>query len=153
MVGALSRVRARARIDADQFLPIVRHYEIVFRELETGQGIYAARHDLADAPWGKCVPGYDFLRKRRDQRNRSVKVFVAAPPKIVLRLGLVSLRDCELSQVIVNLPQPSCMRCFVSVFQAPAQLGLGCLSLIKLAWKFSMHDTRNPVHDENLPSG
>src|SRR5262249_12144264 len=35
--GGLSRVRARARIDTDQFLPILRHHEIVFRELETGQ--------------------------------------------------------------------------------------------------------------------
>src|SRR5262245_44388084 len=36
LVGGLSRVRARARIDTDQLLPIVRHHEIVFRELETG---------------------------------------------------------------------------------------------------------------------
>src|SRR5215467_8855967 len=38
LVGSLSRVGACACIDSDQFLPIVRHHEIVFRELETGQG-------------------------------------------------------------------------------------------------------------------
>src|SRR5262249_57145423 len=98
LVGGPGRFRARASIDADQFQPIVRHHEIVFRELETGQGIYTARHDLADAPWGKCVPGCDFLRKWGDERNGPVKVFVAAPPKVVLRLGLASLRDGKLSQ-------------------------------------------------------
>src|SRR5215472_13538578 len=56
LVGGLSRVRACARIDADQFLPIVRHHEIVFRELETGQGVYAPRHDFADAPWSVLPP-------------------------------------------------------------------------------------------------
>src|SRR5262245_48019427 len=120
LVGGLGRVRSRARVDADQFLPIVRYHEIIFRELETRQRVYAARHYLTDASRDKCVSGCVLLRERSDERNRPIKVLVAALEKIVLRPGLVPLRDGKLSQMIVDFSQPSCMRRFVGVFQAPA---------------------------------
>src|SRR5262249_22577790 len=50
LVDGPGRVRARASIDADQLLPIVRHHEIVFRKFETGQRVYTAGYDLADPP-------------------------------------------------------------------------------------------------------
>ena len=153
LVGSLGRVRARARIDADQFSPIVRHYKIIFGELETRERIYTARDYLCDAPRGKSVPGCDLFGKRSDQCNRPVKVFVATPPQIVLCLGLVSVSKSEFSEVVIDFSQPAGMRGFVSVRYAPSQLVLRRLLLMEEGRKLGIYDAGNPVHHENLPSG
>ncbi len=47
------------------------------------------------------------------------KTLVAAPPEIVLRLGLFSRRESQLSEVVIDFPQPTRMRGFVGVLHAP----------------------------------
>src|SRR5262249_18335900 len=47
-IGGLGRVRSRTRVNADQLSLIIRYDEVVLRELETGEHIYAARDNLAD---------------------------------------------------------------------------------------------------------
>src|SRR5215467_14607746 len=42
------------------------------------------------------------------------------------------------------------MRRLVRVLKTPSEFLLCSLSLVKVAWKLRMHDTRDPVHDENL---
>ncbi len=101
----------------------------------------------------KGVPGCNLFRKRSDQGNRPVKVFVAAPPQIVLRLRLFAVGESQLSKVVVDFPQPTCVRRLVGIFYTPGQLGFGCLPLMEEAWKLGVDDARDPVHNENLPSG
>ncbi len=50
LIGGLRGVRARTRIDANQFSPIVGNHKIVFRELETRERVDAPGHNLADSP-------------------------------------------------------------------------------------------------------
>src|SRR5215472_9404911 len=109
LVSGPGRVRPGAGIDPDQLPPIVRHYEVVFRELKTREYEHATGNDFADAPRGEGMPGYDFLRKRSAEGDRPVEVFVAGALQIVLRPSRVAIRQGELSQVIVDSPQPSCM--------------------------------------------
>src|SRR5207244_2528856 len=130
---------------------IVRHHKIIFGELETRKRIYAARHDLGDAPRRKSVPGCDLFRKRRDQRNRPVKVPVATLPQIVLCLDLFSVYEGQLSKVVENFSQPPCVWRLVGICHAPGQLVLRRLLLMEEAWKLSMDDAGNPVHHEELP--
>src|SRR5215471_15629216 len=52
--------------------------------------------------------------------------------------------------MIKNFTQPCRMRRFVCVFKTPGEFLLCSLSLVKVAWKLRMHDTGDPVHDENL---
>jgi hypothetical protein len=42
------------------------------------------------------------------------------------------------------------MRRFVCVLKIPGEFLPCSLSLVKVAWKPRMHDTGDPVHDENL---
>src|ERR1700693_6292239 len=98
------------------------------------------------------MPRSDVFRERSDQGNRPVKTLVAAPPQIVLCLGLVSVSKSQLSEVVIDFSQPTRMRGFVSVFNAPGQLILRCLLLMENAWKFGMDDAGNPIHYEDLPS-
>src|SRR5713226_305330 len=125
LVRNLGRIRSRTGVDADQLPPIIGNHKIVFRELEARERIYAARHDLGDAPWCKGVSRDDVFRKGSDQRNWPVETLVAAPPQIVLRLRLFAVDEGQLSEVIVDFPQPPCMRRLVGVFYAPDQLSLG----------------------------
>src|SRR5439155_5332688 len=111
--------------------PIVRYHKIIFGELETRERIYAARNDLSDAPRRKSVPRCDLLRKRGDQRNRPVKLFVATPPQIVLCFGLFSICEGQLSKVVVDFSQPPCVWSFVGVRHAPGQLILRCILLME----------------------
>src|SRR5712692_5650106 len=119
LVRNLGGIRSCTGVDADQLPPIIGNHKIVFRELETRERIYAARHDLGDAPRRKGMPRSNVFRKRSDQRNRPVKTLVAAPPQIVLCLGLFPVSKCQLSEVVIDFPQPTRMRGFVSVFHAP----------------------------------
>src|SRR5712692_2416557 len=118
-VGGLGGVRPRTGVDADQLSPIVRDDEIVFRELETGERVYPARHDLGNAPRRKSMPGQNVLRKRSAKRNWPIKVRVAASPHIVLCLDLLSVSEGQLSEVVVDFPQPPCLWRFVNVLHAP----------------------------------
>src|SRR2546430_6674563 len=52
-VGGFGGIRARARIDANQFPMVVGHHEIVFREFKTGEHVDAAGKDLGYAPGRK----------------------------------------------------------------------------------------------------
>src|ERR1700691_1269247 len=99
------------------------------------------------------MPRSDVFRKRRDQGNRPVKTLVAAPPQIVLCLGLVPVSKSQLSEVVIDFSQPTRMRGFVSVFHAPNQFILRCLPLVEKAWKFGIDDAGYPVHYEDLPAG
>src|SRR6266849_9488721 len=151
--GSFGGFRPRTGINTDQLSSIVGNHEIVFGELETRERIYAARHDLGDAPRRKSVPGCDLFRKRRDQRNRPVKVPVATLPQIVLCLDLFSVYEGQLSKIVENFSQPPCVWRLVSVRHAPGQLVLRRLLLMEEAWKLSMDDAGNPVHHEQVPSG
>src|SRR5713101_1705568 len=59
LVCNLGGIRSRTGIDTDQLSSIVGNHEMVFREFETRERIYAARHDLGDAPGGKGMPRSD----------------------------------------------------------------------------------------------
>src|SRR5262245_3919773 len=45
------------------------------------------------------------------------------------------------------------MRRFVCVLKTPREFFLCRFSLVKVAWKFRMHDAGDPVHDEYLAAG
>ena len=77
-VGGFGGIRARARIDANQFPMVVGHHEIVFREFKTGEHVDAAGKDLGYAPGRKSVAGCSVLRKRSGERNRAVEILVSA---------------------------------------------------------------------------
>src|SRR5438067_13667759 len=68
-VGGFGGIRARARIDANQFPMVVGHHEIVFREFKTGEHVDAAGKDLGYAPGRKSVAGCSVLRKRSEERR------------------------------------------------------------------------------------
>src|SRR6266446_1993436 len=59
LVRNLGGIRSCTGVDADQLSSVVGNNEIVFRELETRERIYAARHDLGDAPWSKGMSRSD----------------------------------------------------------------------------------------------
>src|SRR5712691_8515078 len=99
------------------------------------------------------MPRNDVFRKRSNQRNRPVKTLVATPPQIVLCFGLFPVGKSQLSEVVIDFPQPTRMRRFVSVCQAPGQLILRCLPLMEKVWKLGMDNAGNPVHNKGLPSG
>src|SRR5215475_16032039 len=52
--------------------------------------------------------------------------------------------------MIINFAQPSRVRRFVCMLKTPSEFLLCRFSLMKVAWKLRVHDTGNPVHDENL---
>src|SRR5271163_3666934 len=56
LVRNLGGIRSCTGVDADQLLPIIGNHKIVFCELETRERIYAAWHDLGDAPRRKGMP-------------------------------------------------------------------------------------------------
>src|ERR1700676_3868535 len=59
LVRNLGRVCSCTGIDTDQLPSIVGNDEVVFRELEARERVYAARHDLRDAPRRKGMPRSD----------------------------------------------------------------------------------------------
>src|SRR5262245_48828271 len=119
LIRNLRGVRPRAGIDADQFSPILRYDEIVFGELETRQNVHASWHNRGDATRSKGMPCGGVLGERRDQRDGPVPILVASPLKVLLRLRAISPRKRELSEVIVDFPQPACMGCTGGIIQAP----------------------------------
>src|SRR5262245_46853628 len=52
--------------------------------------------------------------------------------------------------MVIDFPQPTCMRGFCGVVQAPTKLGLGCFALSEEAGEFRVNDTRNPVDNKDL---
>src|SRR5271167_4218125 len=59
LVRDLGGIRSCTGINTDQLSSIIGNHEIVFRELETRECIYAARQDLGDAPRRKRMPRSD----------------------------------------------------------------------------------------------
>ena len=84
-----------------------------------GYVIWTSDMRLVDGT-GARMPQSGVFRKRSDKCNRPVKTVVAAPPQIVLCLGLVPVSKSQLSEVVIDFPQPTRMRGSVSVFQAPS---------------------------------
>jgi len=48
-VCTFGKVRSRARVNADELMPVLGNYEVVFREFEAGQRVDTAGYDLDDA--------------------------------------------------------------------------------------------------------
>src|SRR6516162_3925569 len=56
-VCTFGEVRSRARVNADELMPVLGNYEVVFREFEAGQRVDAAGNDLGNTPRRECVTG------------------------------------------------------------------------------------------------
>ena len=149
-VCAFCEVRACARVNANELMPVLGNYEVVFREFEAGQRVDTAGNDLRNAPRRKRVTGGLVFGKRRCQRDRVIEIRIAAATKIFLCLSLVTFAKSEFAEMIVDFAQPSKMRRFVGVLNTPGEFLLRSRSLVKVAWKLRTHDTGDPVHDENL---
>jgi len=55
--------------------------------------------------------------------------------------------------MVVHLAQPPRVRGFVAICFTPAKFLPGNAPLLEECWKLGPHDTRHPVHDEDLSSG
>src|SRR5262249_24363175 len=135
---------------SDQFMPIFRHHKVILGEFETGEYIDAPWNDFRDLPRSKRVPRDRLLRKRRSERDRMVKVRIATATEIVLRFGFVAVVTCEFGEMVVHLTQPSGMRRFVNVFDAPRELRARGRSLPKKPRNLRVDDAGDPVHDKNF---
>src|SRR5215813_14136917 len=69
---------------------------------------------------------------------------------MLVGLGAFSSRQRQLSEVIVEFPQPACMRCTSGIIQAPGEFSLGCFILTEKPREFRMNDPRDPVDNEDL---
>ena len=79
-----------------------------------------------------------------------IEVGIAATTQVFVGLCGIPIVQREFAEMIVDFAQPCRMRRLVCVLQAPGEFLLCSLSLVKISWKFSVHDTGDPVHDENL---
>ena len=131
-------------------MAVLGNDEVVFREFEAGQCINTTRNDLPDAPRCKCMTQNSVFGKRCCQCDRTIEIGIPAAFEVLLRLCFVAIVQREFSQMKVNFAQPCWMRCFVWVPQTPTEFLLGSLALVKEAGKLRMHDTGDPVDDENL---
>src|SRR5215467_11669512 len=66
----LYEIRTRARVNADELMPVLGNNEVVFREFEAGKRVHATGHDLGNAPRRKRMTGHFLLGKRRCQCDR-----------------------------------------------------------------------------------
>src|SRR5262245_42817422 len=80
LVCAFGEVRSRARVNADELMPVLGNYEVVFREFEAGQCVDATGNDLANPPWRKCMTGCFAFRKGSCQCDRVIEIGISAAP-------------------------------------------------------------------------
>ena len=100
-VCTLCEIRARARVNADEFVPVLGNHEVIFCKFEAGQRVDTMGNDLGDAPRRKRMTGGSVFGKRRCQCDRMIKVRIATAPEIILCLGLVALAVCEFGEMVV----------------------------------------------------
>src|SRR5262244_3861248 len=96
------------------------------------------------------MPSCPFLRERRSEGDRVLKVRIAAATEIVLCLGLVTVVLCQFGEMIEHFTRPCGMRRLVDIFDAPRQFLMCGLSLTKEARKLRVDYSGDPVDDENL---
>src|SRR5437773_12383013 len=61
-VSRLGRIGPRAGVDADQLMAVFGDDKVIFRELEAGENIDAARNDCGDSSRREGMPGSRILR-------------------------------------------------------------------------------------------
>src|SRR5262245_19024066 len=149
-VCAFCEIRARARVDTNEWTPILGNDEVVFSEFEAGQRVDTTGNDLGNAPRRERMTGSSVFRKRRCQCDRVIEVRITAATEIFLCLSLVTSAESEFAEMIVDFAQPSKMRGLVGMLNTPGEFLLCGRSLVKVAWKLRTHDTGDPVHDEDL---
>ena len=149
-VCTFCEIRARARVNADEFVPVLGNHKIIFRKFEAGQRVDATGNDLGNAPRRKRMTGGSVFGKRRCQCDRTIEIGIAAAMEIIPCFGLVAVAEREFAEMIIDFAQPSRMRRFVCVLNTPGEFFLRRLTLVKISWKLRVHDTSNPVHNENL---
>src|SRR6266478_9127575 len=91
LVCRLGGVGPGSRVDPDQLPAIVGNDEIVFRELETGKRIDAARNNLGNTARRKSMTGQWLFYEWGDERYRHVEAFVCPPP---FRKSTMSQNSC-----------------------------------------------------------
>jgi hypothetical protein len=124
-------VRARARVNADQLLPVFGNHKVVFREFEAGQRVNTTGDDLCYAPRSKSMTRASLFRKWCCQCDGVIEVGIAAAMEILLGFCLIAIVQSESAEMIVDFAQPSRMRRFVCVFKTPGKFLLCDLSLAK----------------------
>src|SRR5215467_9145064 len=102
-VRTFCEVRSRARVNADELMPVLGNNEVVFREFEAGQRIDATGNDFGNAPGRKRMTGGFVLRKRRCQRDRMIQVGIAAVAQVLPSLRRIAIIQREFAEVIINL--------------------------------------------------
>src|SRR5215467_7177131 len=131
-VRTFCEIRPRARVNADELMPILGNNEVVFREFEARQRVDAAGKDLGNAPRCKRMTGGFVLRKRRCQGDRVIEVGIAAAPQVLLSLCCVAIIQGKSAKMLINFAQPSRMRRFVCMLKTPSEFLLCSLSLVKV---------------------
>jgi len=96
------------------------------------------------------MTGGSVFGKRGCQCDRVIKVGIAAASQVFQSSSSITITQREFAQMIVDFAQPCRMRRFVCVLKTPGEFLLCRFSLVKVTWKLRIHDTGDPVHDENL---
>src|SRR5215831_16830962 len=91
VVCAFCEIRARARVNADELMPILGNDKVVFREFEARERVDTAGNDFGNAPRRKSMTGGFVLGKRRRQRDRMIEARIAAATEIVLGFRFVAI--------------------------------------------------------------
>src|SRR5215471_15992104 len=99
-VCTFGKVRSRARVNADELMPVLGNYEVVFRKFEAGQGVDATGNDLDNAPRCKRMTRDSILGKRRCQRDWVIEIGIAAAPQVLLGFCSIPLILRESAEMI-----------------------------------------------------
>src|SRR5215471_10124806 len=150
VVCAFCEIRARARVNADELMPILGNNKVVFREFEARERVDTAGNDFGNAPRRKSMTGGFVLGKRRRQRDRMIEARIAAATEIVLGSRFVAIIQRDFAEMEINFAQPCRMRRFVCVLNTPGEFLLCRLLLAKDTRELGAYDARDPVHDEDL---
>src|SRR5262249_38510629 len=147
---ALCKVRARARVNADELSSVFGDHKVILREFEAGQPVDATGNDLCNASGGKRMTRRALFGKWCCQCDRVIEVGIAAMTEILLGLCCIAIIQSEFAKMIVDFAQPARMRRFVCVLKTPGEFLLCGLSLAKEARKLGVNHSRDPIHDEDL---
>jgi hypothetical protein len=96
------------------------------------------------------MPRREILGKRRGERDGFLEVGISAQSEILLCHRGIAVQTVQVCQLVVDLPQPPCMRGLISMLDTPAQIRERGLSLVKAAGQLGGDDPRHPPHDEDL---
>src|SRR5262249_61024789 len=73
-VCTFCKIRARASVDADEFVPVAGNNEVVFREFEAGQRVDATGNDLGNSSRRKRMTCSSRFGKRGCKGDRVIEI-------------------------------------------------------------------------------